>query len=180
MIDIEVAEELLRDLHPQKNLRIRLEVDTDRPGGFETETQYILQPIPFPVRVYALPDLFAGKLHAILCRKWKRRVKGRDWYDLAWYVGHYPEMRISHLESRMRQSGDDTDDEALTPERLQVFLTRRGTTWMEQARREEAPFIRDIVGCRVWSDDASTGYNTCLNDLKERHRGLGRRPGARR
>jgi len=87
LIVIEAAQDLLRDLHPAKNLKIRLEVDTDPPGGFETETRYVLQPIAFSVRVYCLPDLFAGKLHAILCRKWKTRVKGRDWYDLVWYAG---------------------------------------------------------------------------------------------
>ncbi len=76
LIIIEASEDLLRDLHPSKNLKIKLEVDTDPPGGFETETKYILNPIPFSVRAYSLPDLFAGKLHAILCRRWKSRVKG--------------------------------------------------------------------------------------------------------
>jgi len=122
LILIETTQELLRDLHPAKNLKIRLEVDTDPPSGFETEIQYVLQPIPFSVRVYSLPDLFAGKLHAILCRKWKTRVKGRDWYDLVWYAGRYPKVRISHLESRMRQSGDYRDDEPLTPDRLHHLL----------------------------------------------------------
>jgi hypothetical protein len=51
----------------------------------EQLTRYLLQPIPFSVRAFVLPDLFAGKMHAILCRRWKGRVKGRDWYDLMWY-----------------------------------------------------------------------------------------------
>jgi hypothetical protein len=66
LIVIDAAQELLRDLHPAKNLKIGPEVNTGPPGGFGTETQYVLQPIPFPVRLYSLPDLFAGKLHAIL------------------------------------------------------------------------------------------------------------------
>ncbi len=90
MISIEVDEELLRDTHPSEKLKIRLEVDTDPPPGFDTETRYVLQPIPFAVRVYALPDLFAGKLHAVLCRRWQMRVKGRDWYDLVWYCRKAP------------------------------------------------------------------------------------------
>jgi hypothetical protein len=72
-----------------------------------------------------LPDLFAGKLHAILCRKWKTRVKGRDWYDLVWYAGRHPEVRISHL--------DDLD--------------------VEQARREVAPFVVDQRALDLWSRD---------------------------
>ncbi len=154
LIVIETAQELLRDLHPAKNLKIRLEVDTDPPGGFETETQYVLQPIPFSVRVYSLPDLFAGKLHAILCRKWKTRVKGRDWYDLVWYAGRYPKVRISHLESRMRQSGDYRDDDPLTPDRLQQLLRQAVDDLdVEQARREVAPFLVDQRALRVWSRD---------------------------
>jgi predicted nucleotidyltransferase component of viral defense system len=152
LIVIEAAQELLHDLHPAKNLKIRLEVDTDPPGGFETETQYILQPIPFYVRVYSLPDLFAGKLHAILCRKWKTRVKGRDWYDLVWYAGRYPEVRISHLESRMRQSGDYRDDEPLTSDGLQHLLRQAVDDLdVERARREVAPFIVDQRALDVWS-----------------------------
>lgn len=152
LIVVQAAGDLLRDLHPAKKLRIRLEVDTDPPAGFQTETRFVLQPIPFSVRVYSLPDLLAGKLHAILCRKWKRRVKGRDWYDLVWYAGRYPEVRISHLESRMRQSGDYREDEQLTSEKLHELLARAvNELGMEQVRREVAPFVRDQRALDVWS-----------------------------
>jgi predicted nucleotidyltransferase component of viral defense system len=154
LIVIEAAKEILRDLHPEKSLKIRLEVDIDPPSGFETKTQYVLQPIPFAVRVYSLPDLFAGKLHAVLCRKWKTRVKGRDWYDLVWYAGTYPNFRISHLESRMRQSGDYQDDEPLTSDRVQKFLRQAVDDLdVEKARREVSPFIVDKRALSVWSQD---------------------------
>ena len=154
LILIGITEELLRDLHPAKNLKIRLEVDTDPPGNFETETRYVLQPVPFPVRAYRLPDLFAGKLHAILCRRWKIRVKGRDWYDLVWYIARHPQVRLAHLESRMRQSGDYTDDEALAPETLQALLRRAVDDLdVEKARREVAPFIRDQRALDAWSQE---------------------------
>lgn len=152
LIVVEAAGDLLRDLHPAKRLKIRLEVDTDPPAGFQTETQFVLQPIPFSVRVYSLPDLLAGKLHAILCRKWKRRVKGRDWYDLVWYAGRHPEVRINHLESRMRQSGDYSEDEELTSEKLHKLLARAVNDLdVEQVRREVAPFVRDQRALDVWS-----------------------------
>jgi predicted nucleotidyltransferase component of viral defense system len=152
LVLIGVAKEFLHDLHPAKNLKIRLEVDTDPPGNFETETRYVLRPVPFPVRTYRLPDLFAGKLHAILCRKWKTRVKGRDWYDLVRYVAQHPQVRLAHLESRMRQSGDYTGDAELTPEVLQARL-RRAVDGLdvEKARREVAPFIKDQRALDVWS-----------------------------
>jgi hypothetical protein len=86
-------------------VKIKLEVDTDPSPGFATHTRYLLQPIPFAVRSCVLLDLFAGKMHAVLCRKWKNRVKGRDWYDLVWYAANHPQINLIHLEQRMRQSG---------------------------------------------------------------------------
>lgn len=154
MISIEVDEELLRDTHPSEKLKIRLEVDTDPPPGFDTETRYVLQPIPFAVRVYALPDLFAGKLHAVLCRRWQTRVKGRDWYDLVWYAGRHPQVRLRHLEMRMRQSGDYDADGPVTLEVLRRYLANAiDSLDVEQARREVAPFARDPRALEIWSHD---------------------------
>ncbi len=90
-----MPQQLVERLHRNAVLKIRIEVDTDPPPEFETLTRYVLQPIPFAVRTYVLPDLFAGKMHAVLCRRWKRRVKGRDWYDLVWSAA--PPARTSGL-----------------------------------------------------------------------------------
>lgn len=154
LIIIEASEDLLRDLHPLKNLKIKLEVDTDPPGGFETETQYILQPFPFSVRIFSLPDLFAGKLHALLCRHWKSRVKGRDWYDLVWYVSKHPEFRLSHLEARMRQSGNYSEEGPLSVEKLRKLLQDAVDTLdVVNARKEVSPFVRDRRTLDVWSTE---------------------------
>jgi len=154
MIQIGAGEDLLQGVHPGAHLKIKLEVDTDPPGGFATETRYLLQPIPFPVRVFSLPDLFAGKLHAVLCRKWGTRVKGRDWYDLVWYAGRHPEVHLSHLEQRMRQSGDWKPSTPLDLESLQRLLTDAVTKLdINQARSEVAPFVRDHRALEVWSQD---------------------------
>ncbi len=154
LILIGAGEDVLHGLNPDRKLKVRLEVDRDPPPGFDTESQYVLQPIPFSVRTYTLPDLFAGKLHAVLCRKWKTRVKGRDWYDLVWYVGRHPNVHLSHLESRMRQSGDYDDRAPLTMDRLQALLHNAidGLN-VEHARQEVAPFIRDQRALEVWSRD---------------------------
>jgi len=63
---------------PLRKLRIKLEVDTNPPAGAAFETKYLDFPFPSAVCVFALPSLFAGKLHALLCREY---LKGRDWYD---------------------------------------------------------------------------------------------------
>src|SRR5690606_13262330 len=83
-----------------------LEVDTDPPSDeATTESSLLLLPAPFSVRTFRLEDLFAGKVHAVLCREWKGRVKGRDWYDLVWFVAREIPLNLDYLIQRMRQSG---------------------------------------------------------------------------
>lgn len=154
LIVIEASDELLHGLHPGKQLKIKIEVDTDPPGGFQVGTEYVLQPLPFPVRVYSLPDLFAGKVHAVLCRKWKSRVKGRDWFDLAWYVSRHPELRIGHLEARMRQTGDYSGEEPLNrAELLRLMRNAVDNLDIDGARKDVEPFVRDRRLLEVWSRD---------------------------
>jgi hypothetical protein len=154
LLVIDTSDELLRGLPAGKKLKIKLEVDTDPPGGFDTENRYLLQPIPFGVRVYRLPDLFAGKLHAVLCRKWKSRMKGRDWYDLVWYAGRHPQVNLGHLETRMRQSGDYGEDQPLTRPRLLELLRQRVQQGdVAELREEVAPFVRDRRSLEVWSQE---------------------------
>jgi len=145
-------ESIVRGVPRGQVLKIKLEVDTDPPPGFFTESKYLLQPIPFAVRAYALPDLFAGKMHAVLCRKWKNRVKGRDWYDLVWYAANHPELHLAHLEQRMRQSGhwragqamDESTFRALLRDRIEVLD-------VAQARSEVEPFVRHPEALQIWS-----------------------------
>jgi len=154
MVLIEADRKLLRGLHSDQKLKIRLEVDTDPPGGFETETRPILQPVPFAVRAYSLPNLFAGKMHALLCRRWRNRVKGRDWYDFVWYVANYPRLHLSHLEQRMRQSGDYTSNVPIDPETFREMLRQAVENLdIEHAREEVLPFVLDRRSVEIWSAD---------------------------
>ena len=83
---IEAPQSVVGSIHKGQLLRIKLEVDRDPPQKFAVESKYLLLPVPFAVRTFELPSLFAGKMHALLFRKWGARVKGRDWYDFVWYV----------------------------------------------------------------------------------------------
>ncbi|MCX6993392.1 MAG: nucleotidyl transferase AbiEii/AbiGii toxin family protein [Kiritimatiellaeota bacterium] len=152
MIVVKAGSDLTRQMHANEVLKIKLEVDTDPPGGFETESRVVLLPMPFAVRVYSLPDLFAGKMHALLCRKWKTRVKGRDWYDLVWYLGRHPQLRLSHLESRMRCSGDWTESASMSRgrllERLRAAISQLNVT---QVRQEADRFVREKSSLELWS-----------------------------
>lgn len=154
LISIGLGDELARQIHSKRELKIKLEVDIDPPPEFKTESKTLLLPIPHAVRVYTLPNLLAGKFHAVLCRKWLQRSKGRDWYDMVWYAGHYPKVNLKHLEVRMRQSGNYPDDTPLTLERLHHFLSKAvAEVDIAAIKQDVMPFIRDQQALELWSKD---------------------------
>lgn len=154
LIAIGTSKEIGDAIPRGKLLKIKLEVDTDPPPGFTTETKYLLQPIPFAVRTYSLPDLFAGKMHAILCRRWKTRVKGRDWYDLVWFIANHPRLHLAHLEKRMLQTGDWQDGEQLSKKILiEKLAATINQVDLEKASREVAPFLKNNEKTAVWSKE---------------------------
>ena len=154
LLVIETGEELTGRVAAGQVLKVKIEVDTDPPPGFSTQTRYLLQPIPFAVRSYSLPDLFAGKMHAILFRKWKNRVKGRDWYDLVWYAANHPHLNLAHLEQRMRQTGHWSGDKSLSPVVFTDLLFEAiDRLDVNQARKDVAPFVKDQQMLVLWSHD---------------------------
>jgi hypothetical protein len=137
-----------------QRLKIKLEVDTDPPAGAMDEVRTLLIPIPFQTRLYQLPSLFAGKLHAILCRNWKTRVKGRDFFDFIWYLGKAVPCDLAHLQSRMEQTGHWTPGTLLDEVALKQRLTQRFLeTNFDQARNDVRPFVRDADALALWSRD---------------------------
>jgi predicted nucleotidyltransferase component of viral defense system len=154
LLVIEAGEKLTGQVTAGQVLKVKIEVDTDPPPGFSTQTRYLLQPIPFAVRSYSLPDLFAGKMHAILFRKWKNRVKGRDWYDLVWYAANHPQLNLVHLEHRMRQTGHWCGDKSLsTVVFTELLFEAIARLDVNQARKDVAPFIKEQHMLALWSHD---------------------------
>jgi len=152
MITVEFERGLLQQVPRNQVLKIKLEIDTDPPPGISTEIRYLLRPVPFAVRTFSLPDLFAGKMHAVLCREWKSRVKGRDWYDLVWFAAYHPELHLSHLEQRMRQTGHWAGPSPLTAAELRDLIVRRiGRVDIDQIQREVEPFVKDAASLALWS-----------------------------
>jgi len=154
LLVVQAADWIVREIPRGQVIKIKLEIDTDPPPGFETENKYLLQPIPFPVRTFVLPDLFAGKMHAVLCRQWKSRVKGRDWYDLVWYITHHPQLHLSHLQQRMIQSGHWKKGEELSEERFSELIEKAIEKLnVTQARKEVEPFVKNPDALDVWSKE---------------------------
>ncbi len=139
-------------LPPGQRLRIKLEVDTHPPGGAEDEVSTLLAPIPFQVRLYQLPSLFAGKLHALLCRSWKSRVKGRDFFDFVWYLGKGVPCNLPHLQARMEQTGHWQAGVPFDTAALRRLLVERfAQVDFDQARADVRPFVRDPDALSLWS-----------------------------
>jgi len=154
MITVEFDKDLIQQVPRNQVLKIRLEVDVDPPPGFATEVRYLLRPVPFSVRTFSLPDLFAGKMHAVLCRELKSRVKGRDWYDLVWFAAFHPELHLAHLEERMRQTGHWKGPAPLRAEDLRDLLAKRiDQVDIDLIRHEVEPFVKDAASLAIWSKE---------------------------
>lgn len=134
----------------EKSLKIKIEVDTAPPLLFKTEQKLLMMPYSFMTRCFSLPDLFAGKMHALLFRDWKNRVKGRDWYDFEWYVRQGIKLSWTHLHERILQfNGED-----LTREQFTTLLEAKlKTTNIKMVKADVEPFIIHPHELDIWSND---------------------------
>jgi predicted nucleotidyltransferase component of viral defense system len=133
------------------HLKIKIEVDTNPPLGFDTEEKLLLKPFSCYIKCFALPDLFAGKMHALLFRKWKTRVKGRDWYDIEWYIKKGVPLHLEHFQQRAYQSGDLVT--ALTPEMLMDMLEKKiEHVSIDKIKDDTIRFIAEPSELDIWSD----------------------------
>ena len=92
-----------------ENIKIKLELDTIPPDFATFERKFRLLPAPYEINLYDAPSLFAGKIHAVICRGWKSRVKGRDLYDYAFYLSKGTKVNFKHLQARLIQTGINID-----------------------------------------------------------------------
>ena len=133
-----------------KSIKIKIEVDTQPPLNFRTEQKLLLQPHSFMTRCFTLPDLFAGKMHALVYRGWKNRVKGRDWYDFEWYVRHNVSLDFTHLAERCKQFNNENITLELFKEKL---IERLSTADIKQVKEDVLPFVRNPKELDIWSND---------------------------
>ena len=152
LLNIGVPNELRRHFLQNPKITIKLELDTTPPPLATTEVNTHLLPTPFQVRLYDLPSLFAGKLHALLYRNWKSRVKGRDFYDFIWYISRGVPINLFHLEARIVQS-EGSQAGVLDLAVVQALLEKRIESIDFVAAAEEVrPFLRDPRELTLWSE----------------------------
>jgi predicted nucleotidyltransferase component of viral defense system len=164
LLAIEVPKKITSYIHGMNTIKIKMEVDTNPPGNFTTEAKNLLLPIPFSVLTLTPSDLFAGKLHALLCRAWKNRIKGRDWYDYVWYISRNVPVHLKHLETRLRQSGHWENREPLSAVLLkQMLLDKIDNIDFDSAKKDVINFIKDKSALNLWSADF---FRDLTNKLK--------------
>jgi len=137
---------------PLRKLRIKLEVDTNPPAGASFETKYLDFPFPSAVCVFDLPSLFAGKLHALLCREY---LKGRDWYDFIWYTARRTPANYALLSSALDQMGPWKGQSVRTDRPWCVEQLRakvKATDW-KHAREDVRRFVKpnELPSLDLWS-----------------------------
>ncbi len=151
----------------RRKLRIKLEVDTNPPVGASYEMPVLDYPFPAAVRIFDLPSLFAGKLHALLCRDY---LKGRDWYDFIWYTARQIPINHTLLSAALDQQGPWKDqgpktDNAWCVEQLGVRIA--DLDWM-QAQRDVQRFIRphELPSLELWTNEFFLQQTAKLSDLR--------------
>lgn len=134
----------------EKSIKIKIEVDTQPPLKFNTEQKLLMLPESFMARCFTLPDLFAGKMHALVYRAWKNRVKGRDWYDFEWYIRHQIPLDFTHLAERALQfNGEEITKDSF----LEKLKERLSSADINQVKADVLPFVRNTRELDIWSND---------------------------
>jgi len=155
----EWKEIILRGIIPQEkigmrpDIKIKLEVDKNPPLGFATEEKLLVKPFSFYTKCFSAPDLFAGKMHALLFRKWKGRVKGRDWFDLEWYIQNKIPLNLNHFFMRATQSGDWNQVSISKAQFEQILLDKINTISMADIIQDIIRFIPDEKPLQIWSKE---------------------------
>lgn len=137
----------------EKTVKIKIEVDKQPPQGFTTEHNLLMLPFSFMVRCFDISCLYAGKMHALLFRNWRGRIKGRDWYDFEWYVRNGHQLHFDHLRQRALQKGYEGAEE-FTPEVFSQLLKEKiASTDISQVIKDVRPFIQNAGELNIWSTD---------------------------
>lgn len=135
-------------------IKVKLEVDINPPDYATFETKFKLIPIPYSVLLYDKSSLFSGKLHAVICRAWTNRIKGRDFYDFIFYLKEGIPFNLKHLEARLKQTKHIDEDKIITLEDIKIMLNERFSTIdFELAKNDVRPFLKDDSVLDLWSEE---------------------------
>ncbi|MBP5285457.1 MAG: nucleotidyl transferase AbiEii/AbiGii toxin family protein [Kiritimatiellae bacterium] len=130
--------------------------------GFSTEQKLLVKPVSRWIRAYSIGDLFAEKVRAALSRAWRTRTKGRDWYDLEWYVRNGFACHLGHLAERCREVAPEIDLSSRAA-LVAAFRKRIATIDFKSAREDVRPFLKDASCLDIWSQEY---FNSLVDMIK--------------
>lgn len=137
-----------------KSLKIKFEIDTNPPAGAITTRKYKLLPETHEVQIYDAPSLFAGKIHAILCRNWSTRTKGRDLYDYIFFLSKNVNVNLDLLKSKLVASNVLQENDDFVIEKAKTLLKRKfAEIDYDSAKEDVKPFIKDSTALNTWSKE---------------------------
>ena len=137
-----------------KDIKIKFEIDINPPKGATYELKYKLLPTPHQIQVYDEPSLFSGKIHAILCRGWKERVKGRDLFDYIFFLSKDTKFNLNLLENKLKESKYIEKDEVLTLDKVKTMLIDKfNNINYDNAKEDVVSFIDTPSALDIWSKD---------------------------
>jgi predicted nucleotidyltransferase component of viral defense system len=149
LVLVNVVEQL--GIRSNRNVKIKIEIDRNPPQKFQTEEKLLLRPFSFYVKCFDLPSLFAGKMHALLFRKWKNRVKGRDWFDMEWYIRKGVRLNLEHFLQRAKDSGDWNETTISEAEFRELLQNRIKNTPIERVVQDVRPFVKNVQALNIWN-----------------------------
>lgn len=160
-----VLEDIVKQagIKSNKQIKIKIEVDREPPLGFATEEKLLVRPFSFYIKCFTLPSLFAGKMHALLFRKWRDRVKGRDWYDLEWYIKKSVPLDISHFLRRAKDTGDWKEEKITQDQIIDLLKEKISSVSFDNIKEDVVRFIKDDSALKIWSQEY---FNNLLEKLK--------------
>lgn len=135
-----------------RDIKIKFEIDINPPSGAEYEIKYKFLPTPHSVRLYNKESLFAGKIHAILCRNWSHRTKGRDLYDYAFFLSKNIKVNMNLVKSKLVESNVLKEYDSFDINILKNMLNEKFKLIdYDAAKNDVAPFLDDSTKLNIWS-----------------------------
>lgn len=158
-------DDLIQGINKNEKVKIKFEIDTMPPGCATYEIKYRLLPIPYSIKLYDEASLFSGKIHAIICRSWKSRVKGRDLYDYVFYLSRNIQFNLPHLREKLIDSQYIDTNKTISCEDIKKMLIERfNEIDFEQAKEDVIPFIKDPSVLDIWSKEFFIAITNHLNN----------------
>lgn len=146
-----------------KDIKIKFEVDINPPSGANYEDRYKLLPNPHQIKLYDKESLFAGKIHAILCRNWKTRVKGRDLYDYIFFLTNDIAVNIELIKNKLIESNYIKKEDVFDINILKELLINKFKKIdYSEAKDDVMPFIKKMDSLNMWNKEFFIGITENL------------------